>query len=104
MSCAPDDGTDDPCPHNFFTTCTVISGTTHVLEDLKTHPAGLRTAEGRRRGGLFKLLVRPNDPDILDTTYHTRPYDPATIHAYAGRKAMHAHRFVVWANALACEV
>ena len=49
VSRAPNDGVDDSCPPNFFTTCTVISGTTRVLENLKTHPSDLRTAEGRRR-------------------------------------------------------
>ena len=60
------------------TTCTVISGTTHVLEKRVPDPSGLRTAEGRRRDRDLKLLVSPSDP----TCIYIRPYDPTTIYAY----------------------
>ena len=78
IRCAPDDGVDETCPRNFFTTCTVISGTTHVLEKRVPDPSGLRTAEGRRRDRDLKLLVSPSDP----TCIYIRPYDPTTIYAY----------------------
>ena len=51
---------------------------THVLENRKTHPGDLRTAEGRRRGRPIQALSRNQRPVLYI-------YPPATLHTYSLR-------------------
>ena len=76
--CAPDGGVDDIALARLLANMRATTSQHACLENAKTHPGHLRTAEGRRRARDLKLLVDPNDVYYIYIYIYTptplRPY------------------------------